>query len=316
LKNNDIICDNINLYLILSHIQTINSFFCQSDLVENKPQKNRRVIASVQRALDILELFDSSRSELGNSEIARLLDLDPGTASGLVTTLRVNKYLDQNPVNRKYRLGLKLVERASVLLGQIDLLKIAAPHLENMRKWCDESINLAILNQQEIVYLERVLATHSLGIRSERGKRAPVHSTALGKAIIAYLPEYEAQEFLSQYKFFPVTRYTITDPQQFLKELDRVKKLGFAIDEEENEIGGRCLAAPVFNHTGYPVAAVSISVPIQRLPREKIQHFGNLVKSAADDISQDLGYKQRINENPFDSTSSVKEVRKTNAQNS
>jgi IclR family transcriptional regulator, KDG regulon repressor len=265
--------------------------------VENKSPKSRRVIASVQRALDILELFDNSRSELGNAEIARLLDLDPSTASGLVATLRVNKYLDQNPVNRKYKLGLKLVERASVLLRQIDLLKIAAPHLENMRAWCDESINLAILDQQEVVYLERVLATHSLGIRSDRGRRAPVHSTALGKAIIAYLPADEAKEFLSHYKFFPITRYTITDPNQFVKELNRVKKLGFAIDEEENEIGGRCLAAPVFNHSGYPVAAVSISVPIQRLPREKIQHFGNLVKSAADAISQDLGYKPGINEN-------------------
>jgi IclR family KDG regulon transcriptional repressor len=253
---------------------------------------------------------------LGNAEIARLLDLDPGTTSGLVTTLRVNKYLDQNPVNRKYRLGLKLVERASVLLRQIDLLKIAAPHLESMRTWCDESINLAILDQQEVVYLERVLANHSLGIRSERGKRAPVHSTALGKAIIAHLPIDEAQEFLSHYKFFPVTRYTIADPKQFLKELERVKKLGFAIDEEENEIGGRCLAAPVFNHTGYPVAAVSISVPIQRLPREKIQHFGNLVKSAADAISKDLGYKQGIDETRPNNVLSVKEVSETTTPNS
>lgn len=284
--------------------------------MDKNPTRSHRVIASVQRALDILELFDSTRAELGNAEIARLLDLDPGTTSGLVTTLRINKYLDQNPVNRKYRLGLKLVERASVLLGQIDLLKIAAPHLEEMRAWCDESINLAILDQQEVVYLERVLATHSLGIRSERGKRAPIHSTALGKAIIAYLPVQEIQEFLSHYKFFPVTRYTITDPKQFIKELERVKKFGFAIDEEENEIGGRCLAAPVFNHTGYPVAALSISVPIQRLPREKIQHFGKLIKLAADAISQDLGYRQMVNENPTDSVSSSKEVRQTDIQNS
>ncbi len=284
--------------------------------MENNPQKSRRVIASVQRALDILELFDSSRSELGNAEIARLLDLDPGTTSGLVSTLRINKYLDQNPVNRKYRLGLKLVERASVLLGQIDLLKIASPHLENMRAWCDESINLAILDQQEVVYLERVLATHSLGIRSERGKRAPIHSTALGKAIIAHLPLAEIQEFISHYKFYPVTRYTITDPKQFHKELERVKKMGFAIDEEENEIGGRCLAAPVFNHVGYPVAAVSISVPIQRLPREKIQHFGSLVKTAAHAISQDLGYKQVISEYSSDIVPSIKEVKKINAPDS
>ena len=104
----------------------------------------RKKIASVQRALDILNLFNNGHVELGNAEIAKLLDLPIGTASGLIYTLKVNNYLDQNPANRKYRLGLKLAERAAVLLEQLDIRKVAAPILEELRDWCGESVNLAV----------------------------------------------------------------------------------------------------------------------------------------------------------------------------
>jgi IclR family KDG regulon transcriptional repressor len=251
---------------------------------------NRKVIASVQRALDILNLFEGSHAELGNTEIAKMLNMDTGTVAGLIYTLRLNNYLDQNPDNRKYRLGMKLAERAAVLLDQIDLRKIATPYLEELRQWSGESINLAIRDHNEVVYIERLFGHHSLGIRSELGKRARLHSTALGKAILANMNPEEAQAILNGYEFIHITPKTITNLKDFLEELERVRKIGYAIDEEENELGGRCLAAPVFNHDGIPVAAVSISVPIQRLPREKIIEFGTRIKEVALDISRNLGY--------------------------
>jgi IclR family KDG regulon transcriptional repressor len=251
---------------------------------------NRKVIASVQHALDILNLFDGSHAELGNNEIAKMLNMDPGTAAGLVYTLKLNNYLDQNPDNRKYRLGMKLAERAAVLLDQIDLRKISTPYLEELRQWSGESINLAIRDHNEVVYIERLFGHHSLGIRSELGKRARLHSTALGKAILANMNPEETQTILTGYEFIPVTPKTITNLKDFLEELERVRKTGYAIDEEENELGGRCLAAPIFNNDGLPVAAVSISVPIQRLPREKIIEFGTRIKETALDISRNLGY--------------------------
>jgi DNA-binding IclR family transcriptional regulator len=250
----------------------------------------RKVIASVQRALDIINLFDGSHAELGNNEIAKMLDMDPGTAAGLVYTLRLNNYLDQNPDNRKYRLGLKLAERAAVLLDQIDLRKIATPYLEELRQWCGESINLAVRDHNEVVYIERLFGHHSLGIRSELGKRARLHSTALGKAILANMNPEETEAILTGYEFVSITPKTITNLKDFLVELERVRETGYAIDEEENELGGRCLAAPVFNNDGIPVAAVSISVPIQRLPREKIIEYGKRIKEATLDISRNLGY--------------------------
>lgn len=251
---------------------------------------NRKVIASVQNALNILNLFDEAHSELGNIEIARLLNMDPGTVAGQVYTLKVNNYLDQNSTTHKYRLGLKLAERANVLLNQLDLRKIAAPYLEELRDWCGESVNMAILDNQEVVYIERLFGYHALGIRSELGKRAPVHSTALGKAIAAYLPGNELTLLLNGYKFRPVTSHTITDCKTFEQDLNTVKNSGYGIDDQENEMGGRCIGAPVFNHQGYPIAAVSISCPIQRFPIEKIPEFGQKILSAAEKISRDLGY--------------------------
>jgi IclR family transcriptional regulator, KDG regulon repressor len=262
-------------------------------MMQPPAHKSRKVIASVQRALDILNLFQGSSAELGNAEIAKRLGLDPGTVAGLVATLRVNNYLDQNSANRKYRLGLKLAERASILLEQLDLRKTAAPQLEKLRDWCNESVNLVIRDGQEVVYIERLFGSHALGIRSELGKRAPVHSTALGKAIAAYLPQEEAQTYLSRYRYFAVTSHTITNPDQFLKALGIIRKTGYAVDEEENELGGRCVAAPIFNHAGYPVAAVSVSVPVQRLPREKVALFGEKIKAAAEAISSSLGHQMK-----------------------
>jgi DNA-binding IclR family transcriptional regulator len=251
---------------------------------------NRKVIASVQHAIDIINLFDGSHVELGNNEIAKIKNMDPGTVAGLVYTLKLNNYLDQNPNNRKYRLGMKLAERAAVLLDQIDLRKIATPYLEELRQWSGESINLAIRDHNDVVYIERLFGHHSLGIRSELGKRAHLHSTALGKAILANLHSEETEAILTGYEFIPLTPKTITDSKNFLEELERTRKLGYAIDEEENEMGGRCLAAPIFNNDGIPVAAISISVPVQRLPREKVTEFGTKINEVALEISRNLGY--------------------------
>jgi DNA-binding IclR family transcriptional regulator len=260
--------------------------------MEKMQKNNRKVIFSVQHALNILNLFDETRPEMGNSEIAKLLNMDTGTVAGLIYTLKVNNYLDQNPSNRKYRLGLKLAERAAILLDNIDLRKVAGPYLEELRKWSGESTNLAIRDQQEVAYIERLFGNHPLGIRSEIGKRAPLHSTALGKVILAYLKPQDTQEILGDYKFFRVTQNTIIKYTDFMHELDLVRKQGFALDNEENETGGRCLAAPVMNSDNIAVAAISISFPIQRLPLEKIPEYGEKIRTAALEISRSIGFRE------------------------
>lgn len=250
-------------------------------------------IGSVQRAIDILNLFNSQSPELGMTEIARTLSLHKSTTASLVYTLEANGLLAQDPNTRKFHLGLKLVERAFTMLDQVEVRKIAYPHLEALRNQWNETVNLAVLEGADVIYIERMLGTKALGMRSEIGRRALAHSTALGKAILACLPNQHIEKFITDYGLPPVTERTITDPQKFLTELDQVRECGYAIDDEENEIGGRCIAVPVFDHTGQVTAAVSISAPTARLPMSDVPQAGAMVRETAKAISRSLGYLPR-----------------------
>lgn len=251
--------------------------------------KQTRIIGSVQRAIDIINLFDRDAPALGVTEIARALGLPKSTAAGIIFTLEQNGYLDQNPETRKYRLGSKLAERARVFLNQFDLREIAGPILENLRTACNESVNLAIRDGDKVLYIERMHGDNMLGMRSEIGKRECIHSTALGKAILSCLPSKELKEFLNEYEFVPVTSRTITDAKAFSDELKETRRRGFALDDQENELGGRCVAAPIFDNQQRAIAAISLSIPIQRFPDEKISDFGSKVREAARKISERLG---------------------------
>ena len=259
--------------------------------MNNQPESKRKIIGSVQRAIDILNLFDDHVSELGVTDIAKMLDLHKSTVSGLIQTLEINGYLEQNPDNRKYHLGLKLIERASVLLNQIQIRDIAMPFLEELHGWCDEAINLAIRDKTNVVYIERLLSSQALGMRYEVGKRASVHSTALGRAMLSRLPDSEIDRLIRSMNLFSITEHTITDPEALIKDIRAARERGFAIDDEENELGARCVSAPILNHLGEPVAAISISVPIPRIPYNKIDYFGNKVVEVARKISTQLGYR-------------------------
>jgi IclR family transcriptional regulator, KDG regulon repressor len=285
------VCDNVAYHSAMSNRSLFLLWVLLSKSMKPpNPDKQRKVIGSVDRALDILDLFDNRHAELGNAEIARLLDLPVGTAAGLIYTLKVRGYLAQNPNNRKYHLGFKLAERTRVLFDQLDLRRVALPHLEQLREWSQESVNLGIQDDHSVVYIERMFGNHSLGIRSELGKHAPMHSTALGKAILAFRSAEEIQRFVSNCKFEPVTRYTIQEASAFLADLALTRQRGFGVDDEENEIGGRCVAAPIFDSSSLAIAAVSVSVPVQRLPADRVAEFGRALQSTAQQISRDLGY--------------------------
>jgi DNA-binding IclR family transcriptional regulator len=250
-------------------------------------------IGSVERAFDILNLFGSQCPELSMTEIARALGLHKSTTASLIYTLEANGFLSQNPDTRKYRLGLKLVERAFAMLDQIEIRQVAYPFLRDLRDQWNETVNLAIMDGPDVVYVERLLGTKALGMRSEVGRRAPAHATALGKAILACLPAAGVQTFVAQYGLAALTPRTITQPAEFLAEIEKTREQGYAVDDEENEIGGRCVAVPVFDHTGQPVAAVSVSAPTARLPVSEFPQAGAMVRETARSISRGLGYIPR-----------------------
>ncbi len=237
-----------------------------------------------------MNLFNTRHFEMGISEIAREIGLPKSTVAGLVHTLEVNHLLEQNPDNRKYTLGIKLVEYGSIRLNQIDLRALATPFLHNLLTWCNESVNLAIWDETWVVYIERMAGTNMLGMRSEIGKREPIYSTALGKSILSCLSEREVRNILSEVKLSPKTPYTLIDTNNLVANIHLCHQRGYAIDDQENELGGRCVAAPILDFRGKPIAAISVSAPIQRLPAENIPMMGEKVREVALDISKHLGY--------------------------
>jgi IclR family transcriptional regulator, KDG regulon repressor len=249
-----------------------------------------KLIGAVDRALDILNLFDERAPELGTTEIAEMTGLHKSTAAGLIHTLAVKGYLDQNTSSRKYRLGLKIIERGSVVLGSMDLRQRATPFLQQLRDRLDETVNLAVFDDGYMVYVERLLCSHGLGMRSEVGKREPAHSTALGKVILAHLEPHHVDRYISRYGLTPVTPRTTIDAVVFRQQIEQARCDGYALDDEENQVGGRCVAAPVYDHTARPVAGISISAPTARLPMTDVPRYGAAVIEVARMISSSMGY--------------------------
>jgi DNA-binding IclR family transcriptional regulator len=247
-------------------------------------------IGAVDRALDILDLFSQQVPELGIAEIAEATGLHKSTAAGLVYTLEARGYLGQNPANRKYRLGPRLAERAAVFLSQAEVRRAAEPHLRTLQREVDESLNLAIRDGADVIYIERVSSSQTLGMRAGIGRRAPTYCTALGKALLAALPDAEVTRLFPNPAFAPMTASTLPDLPHLLADLAETRRRGYALDDEENEYGGRCVAAAVYDHTGQAVAAVSISAPTQRFPREQVPAYGRRVAAAAQAISAELGF--------------------------
>jgi IclR family acetate operon transcriptional repressor len=250
----------------------------------------RKRIGSLQRALDILDAFGEQNPMRGITELSDVLDLHKSTVAGLVYTLERNGYLAQDPATRKYRLGLKLVERAFTMLDQMDLRAVALPHLQKLQAWCGESVFLAVRDGGHVVYIEQLVSSQPLGLRAKLGFRAPVQTTSLGKAILSTLPEVEVEELVSVHGLPALTPNSITDKVRFALELEQTRARGYSLDDEENEVGVRCVGAPILDHSGQATAALSASAPLQRFPSTEIPNRGQRVAETARAISRALGF--------------------------
>jgi IclR family acetate operon transcriptional repressor len=227
---------------------------------------------------------------LGITELSDTLGLHKSTVAGLVYTLERNGYLEQDPATRKYRLGLKLVERAFTMLDQMDLRAAALPHLKKLQAWSGESVFLAVRDGAHVVYIEQLVSSQPLGMRAKLGFRAPVQTTSLGKALLSALPKGDWEQLVSTHGLPALTPNSITEKARFAEELERTSERGYSVDDEENELGVRCVGAPIYDHRGQPVAALSVSAPLQRFPAAEVSRRGQRVADTAQAISTALGY--------------------------
>jgi DNA-binding IclR family transcriptional regulator len=259
---------------------------------------------SALRALAVLELL-AETGPASLATIANRLGLNKSTTHRFVTTLVHAGYVQQTPDTRAYRLTTKLVGVASAILDQIEVGKEVAPVLEETARLTAQTVHLAILEQFDVVYIAKVEGGQSVVMATRVGGRSMLHSTALGKALLAAQPEAVWERYVSGHGLTRRTQQTITTPSEFYAELRKIRAEGVSHDVGENEDGIRCVAAPVRDHTGDVVAAMSVSGWTMSMTEDRIPALVPLLREQAERASQLLGARPQPMESAPDGLAGV-----------
>jgi DNA-binding IclR family transcriptional regulator len=256
------------------------------------PQAGREAnrIQSVLKALDIMECLAAADRPLSAQDVAQRCSTSRPTAYRYLTTLLDRGYVTTCQNNSHYQIGAQVLGLGKSFLERLDLPELARADLRELSRISQETAHLAVLNGTEMLYIGKVDGPQSVRMQCVIGTRNPLYCTAMGKAVLAYLPAEERAALLDQITLAPRTANTTTDKSALANHLELVRTRGFAIDDMENEEGIRCIGAPIFDHTGAVTAAVSISGPAYRLSDSRVQEFCGLVVGASKAISGKLGY--------------------------
>lgn len=257
-----------------------------------KPHENKKRLSSVANSIRLLKAFSDEEYEIGISQLAKQLKLAKSTVHRLASTLMEAGMLEQNAESGKYRLGLVVFEMGALVRRQMDYSTEARPYLTMLRERTGETVHLAILDQTSIIYINYLASRQVIRMSTELGMRKPAYCTGEGKALVAFQQPEVIEQIISA-GLQEHTAKTITNPAALRKELVAIRARGYAIDDEECELGMRCIAAPVRDHTGKVIAATGVAGPTQRLTKKKLSAYAPDVVGAADAISQRLGYQPR-----------------------
>ncbi len=246
---------------------------------------------AVERALAMLEAVSEEPEGLSNADISRKLKIPKSSASYILRTLEKQGYLHRDSGGGKYRVGLKILSLSRGALSGIDVREVALPIMRRLMEKTTLTCHLAILDGPEAVYIEKVEPQGFIRMDTWVGRRMRVHATSVGKALVAYIPEGQLQKIVADRPMERRTPKTITTLPRLLKELEKVRALGYSVDDEENNLGARCLGAPVFNQRGEIEAAVGLSGPISQVNSETMPRIVEALKDAARHLSMQLGYR-------------------------
>jgi IclR family KDG regulon transcriptional repressor len=257
-------------------------------------------VGVIGKVLQVLELLDRSPHGLQLSEISAKTGMNKSTVHRFLVHLEAEGYLFRDAPGA-YMLGPKLARMGSGVSFQTTLCRICRPTLENLRAATNETVNLAVLDGFEILYLDVLESQNNFRLVFPVGARHSVHCTALGKAMLANLEDGQRQEeILSATKFVSYTPRTITSVARLRKELIQIREQGFSLDNEETMIGARCVGAAIFDSAGKVVGGINTAGPITRATKDRLPFFAAEVCKAAWEISSRLGYRaakrERANE--------------------
>ncbi|MCY7417184.1 MAG: IclR family transcriptional regulator [Chloroflexi bacterium] len=250
-------------------------------------------VAVLQKALDLLEVL-AERPDLGLSELSELTGASKASTYRMLSTLESRGFVAKDGDTRKYAPGVALIALSCAVVARIDLVKAARPHLEALQRAFDETVNVGTLADGQVLYIDIIESAQGLRMAARVGARDALHSTALGKAMLSAMPASEARQLLSGYKRLTATPRTITTLDALMDELALIATRGFAVDDEENEIGARCIGAPIRDSSGRVMGAISISGPSSRITEDMVSVIGTRLAVAAASIEEELGLTKRL----------------------
>jgi DNA-binding IclR family transcriptional regulator len=245
-------------------------------------------VRAVERALDILSCFNHSELALSLTQIADRVGMNMSTVHRLLGTLENKHFVRRSKTTGLYHLSFRFVEMASLVLQELDLQRWAQPYLQRLSSECGETVDLAVLDGTQVIYLQVVEGAQRVKIAAAMGQRLPAHCTASGKAFLAYLPDEQVSKILSA----DLTRYTrntaVSLPAVY-ESLRVTRERGFAISEREYEEDISAVAAPILDANGYPLAVIAIAGPSYRLTQERMLALGRSIRVSNDAITREMG---------------------------
>lgn len=256
-----------------------------------KRNKADYIVQSVVKALSIMEALAESEEDLGATELSQKLGMQKSSVIRVLHTIEQRGYVEKNAETGNYRIGLKAFEMGQAYRQQLGLFAASRPVLRDLVSKCDESAYIAVLRGTNVVYLDVVQTSKPLRMASRVGSITPAFCTAVGKIQLAYQPPSALDNILQRTKLTPLTEKTIVDPRILREQLADIAAKGYAMDDEEFEIGVRCLGSPIWDHHRHVIAGLSISGPVSRFSPERIRdELLPLLLSASQEISRRLGY--------------------------
>lgn len=251
---------------------------------------SRYHVPNVNRALMILEFLAAHSGSAGISDIARELDVPKNSVFRIVSTLHAHGYLIRDEADKSFRLSRKLLSLGYAAVDEHNLIDKSLDVMRQLRDEVDETVLVGTLIDNQGVVIEQVPSTQPVKVLIRVGHHFPLHTAAPGKAMLAFLPQQELDGLLPRLRLTKFTERTITTRPGFVRELDEVRRLGYALDRGEEVEDLRCAGAPILNHRGHALAALWVTGPASRMPQEKLAGIGQIVRDHTAIISRRFGY--------------------------
>ncbi len=237
-------------------------------------------VKSLYKAVKLLDYFDSQHPERGVSELAELSGMLKSSVYNIMSTYEICGIIEKNPKTNKYRLGLKILALSNVLSQDDVFWEIIRPYMEELSEQTGETVFLATPYGNNIIYREAAFPNHSISVRAIKGVVAPMYCTSLGKAILSCMDKEQTERVIAE-GLEPFTPYTITDPQAFRDEVEKIRIQGYSIDNMEHEYGIKCVGVPIKNGNGQVIGGISLSGPSLRFNDEQIAEYAKILTDRA-----------------------------------